>query len=654
MIVKMKFLSITGPKHDFDRVTNTYLSKYEVQLENALSELKTVDNLTPFAEINPYKDALAKANEFVSYLQDMDIKPTDSIFSDSELFQIVRDTNHNFVDIKMKESALKAQREELLEKLQIIQPFRGFHFDLHTVLQYRYIKFRFGRVPVDYYHKLEKYIYEDLNVIFLEGGRDSNYVYGVYFVSVVDHERSDAIFKSMHFERLHLPDEYDGHPGQACTQLEKEIKRLSEAIDYINVEISDMLSKYGSRLLTIQKSLQVLSTNFDLRKVAACVEDKETNYYILCGWMAEDDLAHFLEETKNDENLFVVVEDDKNKFFGEPPTKLENPKFFKPFEMFVKMYGLPAHNEMDPTIFVALTYTFIFGWMFGDVGQGAILCITGALLYKLKGNNLAGIISIAGIFSAFFGFMFGSVFGFENIIVARWMHPMTAMTRLPFIGNLNTVFIVAIVFGMVIILLSMVIHTINALKAHDIEAAFFDSNGIAGFVFYLSIVVTVVLYMLEEPLPATIILVIMFIIPLLLIVLKEPITKKIKKQTFKTESTAMFVVEGLFELFEMLLSYFSNTLSFVRIGAFAISHAAMMQVVLMLAGVEHGAEGIGSPNWLIIILGNLFVIGMEGLIVGIQVLRLEYYEMFSRFYKGNGREFKPYIQAENFKKHSNK
>ena len=99
----------------------------------------------------------------------------------------------------------------------------------------------------------------------------------------------------------------------------------------------------------------------------------------------------------------------------------------------------------------------------------------------------------------------------------------------------------------------------------------------------------------------------------------------------------MFFVQAFFELFETMLSYFSNTLSFVRIGAFAVSHAAMMEVVLMLAGAESG-------NWIVIVAGNIFVCLMEGLVVGIQVLRLEYYEMFSRFYKGSGREFKPYNQ----------
>ena len=140
--------------------------------------------------------------------------------------------------------------------------------------------------------------------------------------------------------------------------------------------------------------------------------------------------------------------------------------------------------------------------------------------------------------------------------------------------------------------------------------------------------------------PAGWVLAIMFGIPLLLILFREPLTKKIEKKSDKMEeSKAMFLIQGFFELFETLLSYFSNTLSFVRIGAFAVSHAAMMEVVLMLAGVEEG-----NPNWIVIVLGNLFVCGMEGLIVGIQVLRLEYYEMFSRFYSGSGHAFSPYTQ----------
>lgn len=646
MIVKMKFLSITGPKSDIDRVTNLYLSKYEIQLEHAITELKTVDNLQPFVEINPYKDPLAKAEQFVDYLKDSTVTP-DMSQTEDEIFSIIRDANHDYMELQEKKNQLKTKREECREKLKIIEPFKPLDFDLHRILSYRFIKFRFGRVPLDYYHKLEKYIYEDLGVLFIEGARDTNYVYGVYFVSSREASKIDPIFKSLHYETIYLQDEYEGSPAEAYRNLEREIAQIGVDLEHIDDEVADMLKTRSAKLIGARDRLRELSRNFEVRKLAACVEDKHEDYYILCGWMSKEDIKAFIHEIKDDEKIFVVVEDDHENYFGEPPTKLQNPKVFKPFEMFIHMYGLPAHNEMDPTIFVALTYTFIFGVMFGDVGQGLCMFIGGALLYKFKKIALAGIISTAGVFSTFFGFMFGSVFGFENIIEATWMRPISQMTTLPFIGKLNTVFIVAVAFGMGIILVSMIFHIINAFKAHDTENTWFDANGVAGLIFYGSIVATVVLFMTGHHLPGIIILVFMFGLPLILILFKEPLTRKIEKRADKMEeSKGMFLVQGFFELFETLLSYFSNTLSFVRIGAFAVSHAAMMEVVLMLAG----AEG-GNPNWVVVILGNLFVCGMEGLIVGIQVLRLEYYEMFSRFYKGTGREFKPYANKQKDKKH---
>ncbi len=636
MIVKMKFLTITAHKRDIDRICDQYLSKYEIQLENALSELKTVDNLLPFIEVNPFKDSLDKANQFANYIED-DVIPEDKLFSQEEMFSLIRDMNHTYMNFRDHEEELRKQQEHCREVLRLVEPFRSIDFSIHDVTQYRFIKFRFGRVPVDYYHKLEKYVYEDLDVVFIEGSRDASHVYGVYFSAEGNIEQTDAILKSLHFERLRLPDECEGTTREVCKQLTDEINRLNQEILSTDMQIREAFKENGSKLLAVRDRLQKLSSNFDVRKLAALVENKRGDHFILCGWMPEDQAALFMEEIKKDPDVFVIVEDNHEEYFSEPPTKLKNPKFFKPFEMFIKMYGLPAHNELDPTIFVALTYTFIFGAMFGDVGQGLCLFLGGAILYKWKKINLAGIVSIAGIFSAFFGFMFGSVFGFENIIEATWIRPISHMTTLPFIGKLNTVFIVAVAFGMGIILLSMIFHIINAKKAHDTEALL-DQNGISGLVFYGAVVLTVVLFMTGNKLPATIVLVVMFGIPLLLMIFKEPITSKLEKRIeHSQEGKVMFVVQAVFEMFETLLSYFSNTLSFVRIGAFAVSHAAMMEVVLMLAGVE-----TGNPNWAVVVGGNLFVCAMEGLIVGIQVLRLEYYEMFSRFYKGTGREFKPY------------
>jgi len=304
------------------------------------------------------------------------------------------------------------------------------------------------------------------------------------------------------------------------------------------------------------------------------------------------------------------------------------------------MYGMPSYDEFDPTPIVAITYSLIFGAMFGDLGQGLCLFLLGLLIYLKKKSDLAAIISMCGLSSSVFGCLFGSVFGFEDIIPALWLKPTLHMTSLNFVGRLNTVFIVAVAFGMGITLFCIVMNIISNIRARRFEEAFLDPNGLTGFVFYASIVLVIVLFTTGKPLPASIVLALMFGLPLLLIVLKEPIMALITKKPMEEKTgVGMFITQAFFELFEILLSYFSNTLSFIRIGAFAISHASMMEVVLMLAGAHDG----GKINILVVILGNIFVSGMEGLIVGIQVLRLQFYEMFSRYFKGNGREFRSTI-----------
>jgi V/A-type H+-transporting ATPase subunit I len=269
-----------------------------------------------------------------------------------------------------------------------------------------------------------------------------------------------------------------------------------------------------------------------------------------------------------------------------------------------------------------------------------VLVIGGLLLYKLKGMNLAAIVACAGVFSTIFGFLYGSFFGFEDTVIHHiWLKPKEAMMSLPVIGQMNTVFVVAIVFGMFLILTAMVLHIKVSLKNHEVGEALFDTNGIAGFIFYAALVVAIFLVMTGHTLPGGAILAVVLGLPLLAMAFKEPLIHLIEKKGTGIEGgIGMYLVQTFFEMFDVLLSFFSNTVSFLRVGAFAVSHAAMMEVVLMLAGFENG----GTGNWLVIVLGNLFVGAMEGLIVGIQVLRLQYYELFSRYYKGSGHEFKPY------------
>ena len=638
MIVKMKFLSITGPKDDIERMAGQYLSRYEFQLENALTELKTVRDLRAYTDKNPYEEIIRQAKEYLPAELKTEKEYPDMTAERAE--SILKEAESHLTELRGQRAELSEEREKTVKSLKNIEPFLGLKFEVHRLLEFRYVKYRFGRISREYFDKFERYVYDTLDTIFYKCSSDEEYVWGVYFVPASMADQIDAVYASMHFEHIFLPDEYEGTPSQAQLALEERIADLDRQLADLDQRITAVVSDRVDELAGAMQFLEKRSASFDIRKFAALTKEKDNVFYILCGWMPEKQADAFQKEIEDDEKTFVVVEDDHDNIFSTPPTKLKNPKVFRPFEMYVKMYGLPAYNELDPTMFVALTYAFIFGAMFGDVGQGLVLLLGGLFLYKKKGMDLAAIIASAGVFSTFFGFMYGSFFGFEDTLIKHiWLKPKEAMVNLPVIGQMNTVFVVAIVFGMFLILTAMIMHIIVCVRNHDAEGTWFDTNGVAGFLFYAFLAACLFLVMSGHTLPAAIVLVIILGLPLLAMAFKEPLGAWLEKKKAKfDDGVPMYLVQTFFEMFEVLLSFFSNTLSFVRIGAFAVSHAAMMEVVLMLAGFTEG----GSGNWLIIVLGNAFVCAMEGLIVGIQVLRLEYYELFSRFYKGTGHAFHPY------------
>ena len=643
MIEKMQFVSITGPKTDIDRMVDKYLSRYEIQLENALSELRSVKDLRPITEVNPYRELCGEAASLAEPLKAG--SPETGSLPEVSLDEAMDTMTRISSDLKawdQEKTTLEQRVESLEESRARISPFTDLNYNLSTILHFKYIRFRFGRIPKEYFQKFTDYVYDTIDTVYYKCSEDEEYVWIVYFVPESISKKIDAIYASMHFERYLIPDEYEGTPLEAGEALDQKIGDMKNQIADLENKRRECLEKNRDAILAAAARLERYDKNFNVRKMAASTTHKSSTFYILCGWMTKDQAAAFREEIKNDPDVFLIVEEDHGNVISKPPTKLKNPGIFRPFELFIRMYGLPSYEELDPTILIGITYSFLFGFMFGDAGQGLCLLAGGFLLYRLKKMNLAAIISCCGFFSTIFGLLFGSVFGFEDVITPLWLRPADAMTTLPFIGKLNTVFVVSISIGMGIILLTMVLNIINSLREKDAEKLWFDTNGVAGLVFYGSLVLAVVLFMTGHVLPGSAVLAVMFGVPLLLMFFKEPLTAFLEKKarTAAPGGKAMFVIQGFFELFEVLLSYFSNTLSFVRVGAFAVSHAAMMEVVLMLAGAE-----AGSPNWLVVVLGNLFVCGLEGLVVGIQVLRLEYYELFSRFYRGSGREFKPYGKA---------
>jgi V/A-type H+-transporting ATPase subunit I len=281
--------------------------------------------------------------------------------------------------------------------------------------------------------------------------------------------------------------------------------------------------------------------------------------------------------------------------------------------------------------------------MFADLGQGLVVSLIGWLMWQKKKMPLGRILVPCGISAAVFGTLFGSVFGFEHALDPLYINllgmkskPIEVMEPTTTTGIIYS----AVGIGIFLVMCAMLINIYSSLKRKHYADGLFGPSGIAGFIFYTSLIFGFggqALFNWKIVTPAYVICLI--IVPILAMFFREVLGKLVERSPdWKPKSWGDFIMQNFFEVFEFLLSYATNTMSFLRVGAFVLVHAGMMMVVFTLAEMS---SGIGYV--LVLIIGNAFVTALEGLLVGIQVLRLEFYEMFSRFFEGSGRPFKPIV-----------
>jgi V/A-type H+-transporting ATPase subunit I len=312
----------------------------------------------------------------------------------------------------------------------------------------------------------------------------------------------------------------------------------------------------------------------------------------------------------------------------------------RPFESLLRTYGLPRYGEVEPTAVVALAFLTMFGFMFGDVGQGAVLFAIGYFIYRrmFRYRDYAVILMECGVFASAFGFLYGSVFGSERWLPALWLQPMHDVGRL-----VRT----AIGFGIAFISLGFALNLLNALRRRDL-ATLWERNGLFAALAYWIAVGLLIRYATGGRGSVTLGTALLWLaLPAALILLKEPVRAVIRgvREHRAPDATELFalVVESLVELLDTIVSTIANTATFIRLAAFAISHAGLFLAVFSVADAVAGSGGAAGTigAWAVIVLGNAVIIALEGLIVAIQSVRLEYYEFFSKFYSGGGEAYRP-------------
>lgn len=632
-IEKMKLIRVSGKMEHLDDFIMSCCISGEFHPENAMNYLSDSLGYVNLNEENPYTAHIQKIEELAS-VAGVTLKDTvqgNEIVIDEAESEYVKELTEHLTEISASREELQQKTNEINDYVDKFRNFESLDIPIEEILNSEFLKFRFGCIPKDCYIKLKAYA-DNENILFVECGQDDHGCWGLYIAPETEIDSVDRIFASLYFERIRLPNE-NGTPKEIIEKQTAKLNEYNAMLKALDAEISQYWSENSEHCQRVYAQLKIASLAFDLRRYAAT--DRASEYYAYAGWVPESSLKWFKDRISEIPDTDYTEQSPEEDTRNKPPVKLRNRKPFRPFEMFVEMYGLPSYGGVDVTPFVAITYSVLFGIMFADVGQGFLLALGGYLVYRIKGSGLAKILVPCGACSMLCGFLTGSVFGYED-----WLDPLYAAVRLsgkplPVMESINTILLLAIGIGIGLVIVSMGLNVYCCFKNKKYGEAIFSQNGITGILLYSVLVCAVITFMTSKAILPTPVIIAVAVIGLLILFFKEVLIGLTEhKKDCMPEKWSDYIMQNFFEVIEYILTYFSNTVSFLRVGAFVLVHAGMMMVFSSLAGDPTSPGGIVA-----MVFGNILVMALEGLLTGIQVLRLEFYEMFSRFYEGDGKPF---------------
>jgi V/A-type H+-transporting ATPase subunit I len=537
-----------------------------------------------------------------------------------------------------KASGQLANEQKRLEQLESyvhqLEPIAGIALDVGALRHPRYLFSMLGVIPVVNQERLQTSLARIPFVLLTlrQNGQKSV----VWLVGTQrDADILDRAARSAYLNPLDLPDIHQGTPSEVISSLHTAIERAQQ-------HIADQKAAMTQLHEAHQRQLQTLLWRVRASRMLA---DAIAHYgrlhytYLIVGWVPSAGLAGLTQRLKQASGETLIEANPSRRGGARPdvPVALHNPGILGAFEQLVTTYARPRYEEVDPTWLIALTFPLLFGAMFGDVGHGLVLALLGWLVASRKVGalrslaRLGTIIVACGLAATLFGFLYGSAFGVENVLPALWIRPMDSIMQ---------ILAVAIGTGVVLLSVGFLLGILNAWRARDWGRLLFDHNGVAGFVLYWSLI-GLAAGILVGGFPIS---PLVFVAPAAgagLAVMFSEVLKHLvdRRRPLIDGGLGTYAVQAVFELFETLISFLSNSLSYVRVGAFAVAHSGLSAVVFILAEMVGPGHGVGY--WIVVALGSVFIVGFEGLIVGIQTMRLEYYEFFSKFFTGGGMRYEP-------------
>ncbi len=493
---------------------------------------------------------------------------------------------------------------ELLLPLDVpVESLRDLHFQTVTV----------GIMPSENVPRVAEALFQiPFILIPLETRKDRTLVLAA---SSTDHAAIlERALKSAFFEPITLPPEAVGQPVQALEALKRKAHEVRQRLDDLDRERQKLASELSPELTSLWRRAAADA------KLAEAIRrfPKHGEVFLISGWVPASDLDRVrkaVESAAGHPVAMEVLKPDPHR--QSVPSLIRSPRWLRPFEDLVTTFGLSSYEELDPTLIVTISFLVMYGMMFGDLGHGLLLLLAGLWLRR-RGVDLGVLVAAAGASGMLFGLLYGAAFG-HPLPHAAWIRPLEGMW---------TVLLTAVAGGVVLLNIGFALNLINAWRSRDWPRLFLEKNGLVGIALYWTLLgggLGVGFGFLPKS--------VLLLIPVLcaLLWMHELLAKWI--WGIPSPPVGEALVTGFFELFETVTGYVSNSLSFIRLGAFAVAHEGLSGLVVSYSG--------GRWGWLVLLLGTILVVGFEGVIVGIQALRLEYYEFFGRFFQGRGQPFVP-------------
>ncbi|MDR1836928.1 MAG: V-type ATP synthase subunit I [Treponema sp.] len=656
---KMKFIELTVLKNDMNTVLEFLGKRGAIHFPDSQKPADTPS----VSRLRQIIDRLLVSARFIGIkLDGMDTNVEDENISvpgidEEELTERICSIIENLESRQIK---TEQEKQRIRETLNETQAFSRMNVPFSELEQLSYLTLRIGRLDPKGLSELGENMGERAVIIPLDAGNR---------IMVASSKKGrfalDSQLKKFSFEPVAIPQDYRGIPSEMTISLEDQLARLEDELQKINSE-KEMLRQNTAQ--DIKRLFSTWNTAITIEEIKARFIVTES-FYHFSGWTPADMAAELAKDLlvltgsrvairTYSPNEISSVADGSEKV----PVLMKHGAFVRGFEGVVFSYGAPLYGTIDPTPLVAFFFTVLFGIMFGDVGQGFVLFFAGVLISKgpkqlAKFSKFSTPLIAVGISSMIMGLLNGAVFTNENLLVVPTRavtaffsgHPMDRiLTILPLSergGSLKKLlFFFGFTIGVGVLLNSagLLINIANRCILKKYEAAFFSKTGLAGLLFFwyaLFIAIRIILggsFALYDFAG--------LLIPVLCIFFGPVIWRIIAGDKPVLEHGLMtFIMEGFVEILETVSSYISNTVSFLRVGAFALSHAVLSFIVFTFSE-ELARANIAGPSlaFLIMISGNAIIIVLEGMIVAIQIMRLQYYEFFNKFFIETGVEFAPF------------